>query len=167
MPLLWQRDPRLVLRIVGAQPTPEVARLHGECVDVVGEVVDPAHWLSLARVHLAPLRYGSGIKLRFLDSMAAGLPFVTTRLGAEGLGLGEVESGVIADAREAIADLTWKLYTSKTDWEKAQRALRDVVATRFSPAVFRQSVEAATSALGIPRPEQALDVVRSQLFAFS
>ena len=71
--------------------------LQGPHVEVVGFVPDPAERLSAARVHVHPLRYGAGIKLKLIDTMAAGLPFVTTPIGAEGLGLGELEKVVVAE----------------------------------------------------------------------
>ena len=42
---------------------------------------------------------GAGIKLKLIDTMAAGLPFVTTPTGAEGLGLGDLEDVLVADVR--------------------------------------------------------------------
>ena len=75
------------LRILGADPTPAVVELASDRIEVLGRVADPRTWLDQAKVHIAPIRFGAGLKLRFVETMAAGLPFVTTSIGAEGLGL--------------------------------------------------------------------------------
>ena len=49
--------------------------------------------LDSARVLLAPLRYGAGLKGKVLDAWLHGMPVVTTPVGAEGLTRGDVCEG--------------------------------------------------------------------------
>ena len=114
MPKLWEQHPELVLDIVGANPTPRVRELQAPRVEVVGFVPDPFERLTRARVHVHPLRFGAGIKLKLIDTMAAGLPFVTTPIGAEGLGLGELEDALVAEDVEGLARLALQLYGNAT-----------------------------------------------------
>jgi GT2 family glycosyltransferase len=153
MPILWEKQPDLRLHVVGADPTPAVLALHGERVNVVGYVVDPAEWLSRTRVHVSPMRYGSGIKLKLLDTIAAGQPFVTTAVGAEGLPLGSLRSVLVAEEPADLAELTHALYTDEQLWGRAQRRLLDVARNKFDRATFRRTLADAMSHLGIQPPE--------------
>lgn len=153
MPLLWERDPELRLHVVGADPTPAVEALHGDRVDVVGFVDDPAEWLGRTRVHVSPMRYGSGIKLKLLDTLAAGQPFVTTAVGAEGLPLGPLRPSLVAEEPAAIAELVHALYTDEQLWGRAQRGLLDIARTTFDRATFRRTLAEAMSHLGVLPPE--------------
>jgi len=152
MPVIWKEDPSIHLIIIGADPTAAVLRLEGSRVSVLGYVSDPSHALSRARVHIAPIRAGAGIKLRFIDSMAAGLPFVTTTVGAEGLPLRNLESVVVADAPVEIAHRALALYRDCDLWTNVQHALRDIAAGYYSGPALREQLTDALVAVGIAPP---------------
>jgi GT2 family glycosyltransferase len=153
LPILWERDPELKLHVVGADPTPAVEALHGERINVVGYVEDPAEWLGRTRVHVSPMRFGSGIKLKLLDSMAAGQPFVTTQVGAEGLPLGPLGSTLVAEEPAALAELVHALYTDEQLWRRSQRGLLDIARSTFDRGTFRRTLAEAMSHLGVLPPE--------------
>jgi GT2 family glycosyltransferase len=153
MPLLWESDPELMLHVVGADPTPAVEALHSERVNVVGYVEDPAEWLARTRVHVSPMRFGSGIKLKLLDSMAAGQPFVTTQVGAEGLPLGPLGTALVAEEPAALAELVHALYTDEQLWRRSQRGLLDIARSTFDRGTFRRTLAEAMSHLGVLPPE--------------
>ncbi len=142
MPRIWDALPDVRLRVIGADPTPEVLALAGPRVDVVGFVSDPAEHLMAARLHLAPIRFGAGVKLRLVESMAAGLPMVTTPNGAEGLGLGPERSRLVGETPSELATMAIDLLTNEPAWDAAQVAVRDVVRRRFGPAPFRNELRA-------------------------
>jgi glycosyltransferase involved in cell wall biosynthesis len=86
------------LRVVGADPTPEVqslAALPG--VEVTGRVPDIAPYLREAHVLAVPLESGGGTRLKILEAFAAGVPVVATAVAAEGL-------AVIADHHLLLAE---------------------------------------------------------------
>ncbi len=153
MPILWERAPELRLHVVGADPTPTVNALHGERVNVVGFVDDPTEWLSKTRLHVSPMRFGAGIKLKLLDTIAAGQPFVTTAVGAEGLPLGGLRPQLVAEEPAEIAALVHALYTDEQLWRRAQRGLLDIAHSSFDRATFRQTLAEAMSHLGVLPPE--------------
>jgi GT2 family glycosyltransferase len=155
MPILWEQDPDLRLHVVGADPTPAVNALDGERVNVVGFVEDPADWLARTRVHVSPMRFGAGIRLRFLDTIAAGQPFVSTAVGAEGLPLGALRPHLVAEDPARIAKLVHTLYTDEQLWVRAQRGLLDLAHTRFDRRTFRRTLAEAMSHLGVMPPEGA------------
>jgi O-antigen biosynthesis protein len=152
MPRLWKDHAGLPVRIVGADPTPKVAALHGDPVEVVGYQRDPRPLLAQARVMVAPIRIGAGVKLKLIESMAAGLPFVTSPSGSEGLGLGRLAEELVGEDEEAIAALTRRLYNDRDRWEAVRRELALVYERRFSPAVFREALIDAMSWTGIAPP---------------
>ena len=153
LPILWERDPELRLHVVGADPTPTVESLQSERINVVGYVEDPAEWLARTRVHVSPMRFGSGIKIKLLDTIAAGLPFVTTSVGAEGLSLGPLRPSLVAEEPAALAELVHALYTDERLWSRAQRGLLDLARHSFDRGTFRRTLVEAMSHLGVLPPE--------------
>jgi glycosyltransferase involved in cell wall biosynthesis len=152
MPSLWETLPTLELEIIGANPTAAVRELQGPRVDVVGFVPDPAEHLSRARVHVHPLRLGAGIKLKLIDSMAAGLPFVTTPVGAEGLGLGDLEDALVADDVQDLTRLALDLYRDPDLWTRVQTELLALVKERFGRDRFRSTLVEAFAHVGVAPP---------------
>jgi GT2 family glycosyltransferase len=156
MPSVWNELPDLALEVVGANPTAAVRELQGPRVHVVGFVPDPIERLSHARVHIHPLRFGAGIKLKLIDTMAAGLPFVTTPTGAQGLGLGDFEKVVVADDPAELARRALALYRDRGLWEHVQAGFLDVLRTRFGRESFRRTLVEAFAHLGVAPPRRPL-----------
>ena len=149
LPPVWDAHPDLVLHVVGADPTPAVLALHDRRINVVGFVDDPTVWLDATRLHLAPLRFGAGIKRKLVETMASGLPIVTTTVGAEGLRLDAVAQHVVADDAAALARLCLDLYSRDDVWERVQAEELSLVERWFSPEVFRANLVDALLSLGL------------------
>ena len=156
MPAVWGQLPEVALEIVGANPTPRVRELQSPLVDVVGFVPDPMDRLARARVHVHPLRFGAGIKLNLIDTMAAGLPFVTTPIGAEGLGLGELENILVAEDLNELARLALDLYRDRDLWHRVQADLLRIVGERFARESFRATLVEAFTHVGVAPPPRRL-----------
>src|SRR5262249_9106396 len=96
-------DSRLLVAGLGT----EALGLTGDGVDVVGEVPSASRFLRGLSLLLYPIERGSGVKVKVLESIAAGVPVVTTRLGAEGIEAGdgvivEESAGALAAAAVSI-----------------------------------------------------------------
>lgn len=94
----------LTFSIVGAKPAPAVqalASLPG--VEVTGTVPDVRPYYRDALAAVVPLRTGSGTRLKILEAMAAGVPVLSTPLGAEGLAVTPEKDIVLLDAADAAA----------------------------------------------------------------
>jgi len=152
LPLFWEEHPDVVLNVVGADMGGSVRTLEGPLVRIVGYVEDPAGWLSRARLHVNPMRYGAGLKQKFLDSLAAGLPFVTTSVGAEGFPLGGLRESLVADDPAALARALGRLYTDRAGWERAQAHLLQLAVTRFDRASFQRTLLEAMASVGVAPP---------------
>jgi GT2 family glycosyltransferase len=152
LPLFWEQHPDVVLNIVGADVTPAVEALAGSHVKVIGYVDDPGEWLRRARLHVSPMRFGAGIKQKLLDSIGAGLPFVTTEVGAEGFSLGPLREALVAETPADLARLTSSLYTNREEWVRAQAGLLEIAAARFSRARYQAALIEAMAHLGVAPP---------------
>jgi hypothetical protein len=84
----------------------------------VGWVPDLGPYVDAARIFVAPLLSGAGVKNKFLDAFAAGLPVVTTTLGIEGMGLTPGVNVAVADEPRAIAAEIARLLEDQARWEQ-------------------------------------------------
>ncbi|MCX8157194.1 MAG: glycosyltransferase family 4 protein [Verrucomicrobiae bacterium] len=104
-PLVKQRHAGASFSIIGRNPPPAIAGLpqRESSVQVTGTVPDVRPHLGQAQVLVVPLRAGGGTRIKIYEAMAAGLPVVSTRVGAEGLPLRDGETIWLADTAEDFA----------------------------------------------------------------
>ena len=114
--------PETRLTVVGSNPPPEILALASKHVDVVGWVhrLDPLY--ASARVVIAPLRFGAGIKGKVGEALGFGVPVVTTSVGAEGMGLIDGVTARIADDEQGIADAVLALLDDDGLWSDLSAA---------------------------------------------
>lgn len=109
LPLLLRQRPDWRLRLVGARPAAVLRRLARRCaqVELVGEVDQVWPHLHRAAIAIAPLRAGSGQQLKVLEAMAAGVPVVSSVLGAAGLAAEHgVQLCIAIDAADMAAQIS-------------------------------------------------------------
>lgn len=87
LPLVRNRIPNISLIIAGADPIPDIKRLakFNKNIIVTGYVPDIKQFYYKSKIFIAPLRYGTGMRLKILDALASRIPVVTTPVGARGL----------------------------------------------------------------------------------
>jgi len=121
-PRIRHQLPNSEIQIYGAYLPQQVNEMHDPITGfyVNGWAEDAFRVLQSARVLLAPLRFGAGIKGKLLDAMQTGTPSVTTTIGAEGMHTDLAWNGFIADDWEAFAQAAVKLYQDQKSWESAQ-----------------------------------------------
>jgi glycosyltransferase involved in cell wall biosynthesis len=76
-----------------------------------GFVEDAAAHVRSFRVCVAPLRIGSGVKIKILDAFVQGRPVVTTSVGAEGIGFFEENPSAVQDDPRGFAEEVARLLT--------------------------------------------------------
>jgi GT2 family glycosyltransferase/glycosyltransferase involved in cell wall biosynthesis/2-polyprenyl-3-methyl-5-hydroxy-6-metoxy-1,4-benzoquinol methylase len=140
LPSVIQRLPGIHLYIVGSHPTERVKSLASSDVIVTGYVEDVGPYFEKARVFVCPLRYGAGVKGKIGQSMAYGLPVVTTSIGAEGMGITDGHHALIADDEESFAMAVIKLYQDPGLWEKLSLNSRTLIEQNYSPDAVEQAL---------------------------
>lgn len=120
------------LTIVGPNPPAELQALASPAISVTGWVPDTAPHLDAARVSVAPLRVGAGMKGKVGEALSRGLPVVTTSIGAEGMGLEDGRHVLVADEAEAFARAVARLHDDRGAWEALAQAGRAFVDGRYS-----------------------------------
>jgi GT2 family glycosyltransferase/glycosyltransferase involved in cell wall biosynthesis/SAM-dependent methyltransferase len=135
MPVVWRSRPDVKLTIVGSDPPPEVLALASPRVDVAGWVEDIDPLLQDARMLVAPLRYGAGLKGKVTQAMAAGLPVVTTETGVEGL-QGMESCALVAEEPEAIAAHVVRLLAEDELWADLSARGQELIGRTCSPEVI-------------------------------
>ena len=120
-PLIRKQLPKAELLICGAYPPPKATDLHDPKSGflVKGWVDDAILEMQSARVCLAPLRFGAGIKGKLAEAMLCGTPSVTTDIGIEGMQTELAWPGIVANEARAIADAAVKLYQEGNTWKIA------------------------------------------------
>lgn len=132
------------LHIYGAYPPPKATQLHNnkEGFYIKGWAEDAQSVMQNARLCLAPLRFGAGIKGKLMDAMRSGTPSVTTGIGAESMSGGLDWCGVIADDATDFARAAFELYTQPGPWQTKQQQgfaiLRDYFYRRDYSADLQQ-----------------------------
>ncbi|MBC8997579.1 glycosyltransferase [Pseudomonas sp. N40(2020)] len=141
-PLIRQQLPDAQLHIYGAYTPPKATALHNAAqgFHVMNWAEDALQVMSAARVCLAPLRFGAGIKGKLVDAMLCGTPSVTTPIGAEGMYGEHLWSGAVARTASDIADSAVRLYKDQTLWQAAQQAGTTLLSERYQYVVHGQAL---------------------------
>ncbi len=115
--------PEAELHIYGAYATQQIQQLHKpkEGFIIKGFAEDALEVVKNARVVLAPIRFGAGIKGKLTEAMECGTPSVTTSIGAEGMHENLPWNGFIEDDFEKFANKAIELYTYDILWKKSQQ----------------------------------------------
>ena len=154
-PLVRQKLPDAVFRIVGSCATPEVLALAGDGIEVVGFVEDLRTVLDCCRLSVVPLRYGAGIKGKIGSSLSYGLPCVSTAIGAEGMALADGDGVLVADDPAAFADAVLGLHQDATLWDSCSRGGLDFVRRNYSLEAGVETVRMLLKDIGVTESKMA------------
>ena len=150
-PLIKKQLPQAQLYIYGNYAPKHILELHNQKQGfyIMGWADSVAHVMQKARVCLAPLRFGAGLKGKLLDAMLYGTPGVTTSIGAEGMYGDLLTPGVIADTPESFAELSVALYRDKIKWQQnAQRGV-EIIKARYNGKAIAKDFMTRLDALKI------------------
>ncbi len=131
-PAIRQTLPNVKFNIVGNSPGEKVVALASQDTVVTGFVPDITPYLRQSKVYVVPLRYGAGLKGKIGEALAAGIPIVTTSIGAEGMGLTHRKNVMIADAPSDFAKCVAEVYQDDALWERLSREARKVAEANYS-----------------------------------
>lgn len=122
-PEIKKQFPEAALEVYGAYPSQKVLQLHqpknGFCI--MGRAEDANEIVKNARIVLAPIRFGAGLKGKLLEAMQCGTPSVTTTIGSEAMHGNLPWNGFITDDIQEFAKKAVELYSDEKLWKQAQK----------------------------------------------
>jgi GT2 family glycosyltransferase len=143
LPAILAEEPDAKLIIAGSDPPPEHTYAdHGAHMQMLGYVEDVRDVLGRYAVFVCPILSGSGVRVKLLEAFAAGIPVVSTRVGAEGLAVKDGEFCALADdPGEFAARVVALLRDSERAASMAERAREEVEGQWDMAAITRRLVE--------------------------
>ncbi len=162
LPRILQRLPDVIFQVVGPDAPDDVLALSSSCVQFLGYVPEVTPLFDRARVSVAPIRFGAGVKGKVNQSMALGVPTVVTSIAAEGMHLLHEHDAMIADDPGAFAEAVVRLYTSEDLWNRLSANGRASVRQHFSVEAASQRVDELLewAGLGLPSPRRCAKILR-------
>ncbi|MEP7276078.1 MAG: glycosyltransferase [Betaproteobacteria bacterium] len=140
LPLVRERLPGVKTTIVGSLVPAPIKALAADDFVVAGYVPDVAPYFCGARVSIAPLRYGAGVKGKVNLAMSYGLPVVATPPSIEGMHLTPGEDVMVAESADEFAAAIERLYRDAELWERLAAGGRDNIRRHFSRDVARSAI---------------------------
>ena len=133
LPIIRRQSPEVTLDLVGSNPTETVKSLACENITVTGFVTDDelTHRYASARVVVAPLRFGGGVKGKVIEAMRSGVPCVTTTAGVQGL-TGVDNALLVADDAVVFANAVLALLSDDIAWCRASQSEQAFVRRHFT-----------------------------------
>jgi GT2 family glycosyltransferase/glycosyltransferase involved in cell wall biosynthesis len=118
-PLVRAQAPDIVFHCIGSDTTAEIDALASQPgVRIHGHVPDLSPYMDGARIAVAPLRFGAGVKGKVNLSMAHGQPVVATACAVEGMHLRNGEDVLVADDAAGFAEAILRLYRDEALWQR-------------------------------------------------
>jgi len=140
MPLVWQKSKNIICYIVGKDPPKDLVKMNSEKIKITGAVPSVVPYIKQAAIIVLPLRMGSGIKIKLLESMALEKPVITTTIGAHGIPIENGKHAIVADTPKKIADSIIKLLGDKSLRKELSKSGKQLALENFSEQSLRKSI---------------------------
>jgi GT2 family glycosyltransferase/glycosyltransferase involved in cell wall biosynthesis len=141
-PKVRRDEPRARLVVIGSDPPAPHSLPDAEAVDLIGFVEDVREPLKRYALFVCPILSGSGVRVKLLEAFAAGIPVISTRLGAEGLADQHGDLCALADDPSSFAaHIVNLLRDPEAAAQMAERARAEVVSTRDMRVMTEHLVE--------------------------
>ncbi|WP_299116367.1 glycosyltransferase [uncultured Winogradskyella sp.] len=140
-PLIRKQLPKVELHSYGAYESQKVTQLHNkkEGFLIKGFAKNVNEVMQNAKVCLAPIRFGAGLKGKLVDAMQNGTPCLMSGIAAEGM-FGNIDiPGFVEDNAEAFVQKATKLYSDSEIWKNKQQNGFKVIAQRFNTSDFESA----------------------------
>ncbi|MEZ8023223.1 glycosyltransferase [Vibrio sp. 1F255] len=151
-PKIRKQLPDTELHIYGSYPPPKATALHNPKTGfhIKGWAKDAQEVMEDARVCVAPLRFGAGIKGKLLDAMKLQTPNVTSEIGSEGmLPQGELQwPGAVSDDIDEFVEQAVALYKDEKKWLKAQSQCHSILEAHYEQNQLGDKLIERLTALG-------------------
>jgi polysaccharide biosynthesis protein PslH len=131
-PQVKARQPQAVFYIVGNQPPAWLRQINDPGIKVTGWVPNLDEYMQKSMVVVAPLRMGSGTKLKILEAMSMGKPVVATGIGAEGIGAVDGRDLLVRDDPRQFAEAVAGCLNDPELAERLGKNARELIREHYS-----------------------------------
>lgn len=137
-PMLHLKLPEDKMMIYGAYPSQKVLQLHKPKQNfyIMGRAEDAFEVVKNAKVVLAPIRFGAGIKGKLIEAMQCGTPSVTSSIGAEAMHGNQEWNGFVKDNSNEFVNASVLLYQDEKVWSKCQENGFEILEKRYRKSLF-------------------------------
>jgi glycosyltransferase involved in cell wall biosynthesis len=139
-PILLGMNPDFTLDVIGPNAPESILALQSDRINIRGFVESLDECYREARISVAPLRYGAGIKGKVGEALSFGLPVVTTEIGAEGFGLTSGENILIAQTPQDFANAILQLSQNPDLYKKLSNNGYEFIKAKYSEDATRKMV---------------------------
>lgn len=143
-PKIRKQLPEAELHIYGSYPPPKATAIHNPKIGfhIKGWAKDAQEVVEQARICLAPLRFGAGIKGKLLDAMKVQTPSVTTAIGSEGMLPKNSDEwpGATVDSVDQFVQEAVDLYSNEERWLEAQERCHQLLKTSYDAEPLGKSL---------------------------
>ena len=145
-PKILEKMPDIIWYVVGGKVPEEIQNLESSHIQILGYVSDEKlrELYRSCRLVVVPLRYGAGVKGKVVECMYYGTPFITTPIGAEGLGLDE-ETFAVVKADQEMSNAIIDLYNNTDKLKKIARGCAPYINSHFTRkqalAIVKEDIE--------------------------
>lgn len=142
---LKQKIPDLKFYIIGKNPDNRLIKVANLNQDIIltGFVDDLEEYYQKCKVLVAPLRFGSGMKVKVLSAMSRGIPIVTTSVGAEGIEAVDMVHLAISDSSREMTEKIIALVEKRVLWEKLSQESRSLSREKYTWSAVFENVSRA------------------------
>ena len=148
-PKIRKALPNTELHIYGAYTPPKATALNNPKIGflIKDRADDVTQVMKTARICLSPLRFGAGIKGKFIDAMALQTPIITTNIGTEGMTNGNEWPGLIGNSVDEIVNQAVSLYSNKQLWVKKSQLAEPLLHSVYDGVKIGQKLLAAINSI--------------------
>ncbi|WP_117210273.1 glycosyltransferase family 4 protein [Allorhizocola rhizosphaerae] len=148
-PGIKRRTPQARLRIVGTQPPRSVLAFEGDGVEVFADVPDVDTHYAEAAVAIVPIHRGTGVQMKLIQALAAGVPTVSTSAVSHRAGVRHGEDVLIADSPVDWVEAVTRLLADGAAARRLAANGRDWAVENHSSDAVERQLATAYAALGL------------------
>lgn len=140
LPILRARGANIITTVIGSNAPPALQKYAADDFVIAGFVPDVTPYYDAARLSIAPLRYGAGVKGKVNIAMQYGVPVVATSPSVEGMYLHDGVDVLRADDAAAFAEAMIRANRDEALWNTLRENGLQNIETYFSRATARRAL---------------------------
>ncbi|OGA74840.1 MAG: hypothetical protein A3G81_16860 [Betaproteobacteria bacterium RIFCSPLOWO2_12_FULL_65_14] len=149
MPLIRERLPGVRLLVYGSRAPESLKALEAPDVVLKGFVKTTEEVYDSARIFVAPLLTGAGLKGKVIGAFARGIPTVMTPTAAEGTGATHGQQAMVVTKPGDWAAAIARLYKDRSAWQTMSERARELARDHYSFAKGQEEMLQLLEAAGV------------------